>query len=49
MSKKRKRKQKSYKSIMAEILKPKEEEKKDDTDKIKSVTGGGVCEKVSKI
>jgi hypothetical protein len=49
MTKKRKRNQKSYKAIMAEILKPKEEEKKDDTDNIKKNTGGGVCEKVSKI
>lgn len=47
-SKKRKRKQ-TYKSMMQEILKPKATENEKKIEQIHSVTGGGHCEKVSKI
>ena len=47
-SKKRKRKQ-TYKSMMQEILKPKSTDTEKKTEQIYSVTGGGHCEKVSKI
>jgi hypothetical protein len=44
--KKRKKKKQSYKDMMRDILKPKEEDK-DDIKKLEKVTGGGVPEKLT--
>ena len=44
--KQKKRKKMSYKQMMRDILKSKEEDK-DDTKKLETVTGGGVPEKLT--
>ena len=44
--KKKKKKKQSYKQMMKNILKPKEENKAD-TKKLEKVTGGGVPEKLT--
>jgi len=47
--KKRKRKKQSYKSILFDILKPKENKEEKDKKRIKNNLGGGVYQKVIKI
>jgi len=44
--KRKKKKKQSYKDMMKDILKPKEEDK-DDIKKLEKVTGGGVPEKLT--